>query len=164
MLLDPTHALRCGLLMVKKVIRLTRRELWHGVQFKVGVTHGTATYDNGDWYGAAVNLASRLCAAAEPSQVLAATETLEASDEDRERWETLAPIELKGFPEPVPVAGCSVDPAQVPSIAVASELDLQGVLPLVGRESVLAELGTTWRDAASGRSRIVGLSGPPGMG
>ena len=75
-------ALACGELMLAMVGRLARRELWSDVRFKVGVSAGDAVFDKGDWYGAAVNLAARLCAAAEPGQILASTATLAAARTD----------------------------------------------------------------------------------
>ena len=77
--------------MLSMVSRLARRELWSDVQFKVGVSAGDAIFDKGDWYGAAVNLAARLCAAAEPGQILASTATLDDSEQGHYRLAAVVP-------------------------------------------------------------------------
>jgi adenylate cyclase len=54
--------------------------------------------------GAAVNLASRLCARALAGQVLVAERTVELVREElRRRLERLEPAELKGFARPIPI-------------------------------------------------------------
>jgi class 3 adenylate cyclase/WD40 repeat protein len=157
-------ALDCGYLMVAMVNRLARRQLWSDVQFKVGVSHGDAVFDQGDWYGASVNLAARLCAAAAPSQVLAATATVVASRHERSQWVDLPAMALKGFPEAAPVRARQVDPAEVPDRAVPVELDLLGARPLAGRQSTLDQLWAEWDAARNGQSNVVSVLGAPGMG
>jgi adenylate cyclase len=70
---------------------------------RIGVHTGSAVCRDGDWYGSAVNVAARLCAAAGGGDVLVSEATLEAAGSsrhvelgDRElHW-------LKNVPEPVP--------------------------------------------------------------
>ncbi len=160
----PDDALECGYLMVAMVSRLARRQLWSDVAFKVGVSHGDAVFHQGDWYGAAVNLAARLCAAAAPSQVLAAAATLDASTCERAKWVSLPAVTLKGFPEPIAVSARQVAPAEVPARPLPVELDLQGTHPLVGRQSTMDLLRSTWKTAKSGESELISVLGAPGMG
>ena len=67
---------------------------------RAGVAFGPAVNRWGDWYGAPVNLASRLAARARPASVL-------ASDEVRERagdgwsWSPTGPKKIKGLSSPV---------------------------------------------------------------
>src|SRR5262245_19217252 len=67
-------ALACGALMQRGVARLAGRDLCADLELRVGVSYGEAIPDAGDWYGAAVNLAARVCAAAQAGQVLASDE------------------------------------------------------------------------------------------
>jgi class 3 adenylate cyclase len=71
---------------------------------RIGVSAGDATLDGGDYYGAAVVEAARLCSVAQPGQVLA-TELvpLLLDAPDRFHFEPLGPMELKGLPDPVTV-------------------------------------------------------------
>ena len=67
---------------------------------RAGIAFGPAVNRWGDWYGAPVNLASRLTARARPASVL-------ATDEVRERagggwtWSSAGPKKLKGISAPV---------------------------------------------------------------
>lgn len=69
---------------------------------RVGVHSGTAVCREGDWYGSAVNVASRLCSAAGGAEVLVSEQTCDAAGPvngielgDRQlHW-------LKNVPEPV---------------------------------------------------------------
>src|SRR4051794_28568677 len=65
-----SDAVACGELMLRRIGRLTERDLCSGLALRVGVTFGEAIPEGGDWYGAAVNLAARLCAAANNNQML----------------------------------------------------------------------------------------------
>lgn len=157
-------ALRCGELMIHMMHRLARRELWSEVTLKVGVSHGEAIFDKDDWYGAAVNLAARLCAAATSGQVLASAVIVHALAEVKSDWEQLPSLMLKGFPDPVPVRGQIVDDTDLPNWPVAVEFDVQGTAPLLGRDETLNELETIWRNAEAGSPQTVSVAGPAGVG
>ena len=157
-------AVRCGELMVRMVARLARRTLWSDVQLKVGVSEGEAVFDKGDWYGAAVNLAARLCAAARPNQVLAMSAIIRDSMSDRSAWDALPPMSLKGFPDPIEVHAHDVGDSDVPAWAVPVELDLQGAAPLAGRDDTIRELEAAWSSASIGESALVSITGEPGAG
>lgn len=69
---DPADALRLA-------VRLTAGE--DGLPpVRVGVETGPAVAHGGDWYGATVNRAARLCAAARPGQVLVGAAAREAAN------------------------------------------------------------------------------------
>lgn len=84
---------------------------------RVGVHHGTAVCREGDWYGSAVNVASRLCSAAGGDEVLVSEETYATAGkldsvelgERQLHW-------LKNVPEPVAARPAS---AAAPSAARA---------------------------------------------
>jgi WD40 repeat protein len=159
----PADALLCGELMIRKVARLAQRELWSDVALRVGVTRGEAVFDRDDWYGAAVNLAARLCAAACTGQIVASAEAVDAGG-SAVGWQPLDPMSLKGFPEPVPVMGLWVDCSDVPSWPTPVELDVQGAAVFVGRQAPMDALRAAWSAALEGGRREVPVSGAPGMG
>ena len=71
-------------------------------ELRVGMAHGTATNRSGDWYGAPVNLASRITAAAPPGCVIC-TEEMRSVAGDRYRWTSLGARQLRGIEDPVPL-------------------------------------------------------------
>jgi class 3 adenylate cyclase len=75
----------------------------HGVVEPVRVRVGAATGEplerNGDFFGATVQMASRLCAVAEPGQTLVSSSVVEACEDHRFR--DVGERTLKGFPQPV---------------------------------------------------------------
>src|SRR3954468_14031514 len=93
-----TDALSCAVTMQ----RATRR---HGgpLRIRVGVSVGEAVEEDNDFFGVPVIQASRLCGAAEGDQILAADIVrLLAGGSGLHHFELLAPMVLKGLPEPVP--------------------------------------------------------------
>ena len=73
-------------------------------QLRVGVACGPVLERAGDWYGRAVNLASRVTARARPGSVLATEIVREnAEDEDGIRWTSAGAKKLRGVPDAVPL-------------------------------------------------------------
>ena len=69
-------------------------------QLRAGLALGPALSRAGDWYGAPVNLASRLTARARPASVLATSEVRERAG-DGWTWSSAGPKKLKGLTAPV---------------------------------------------------------------
>jgi class 3 adenylate cyclase len=67
---------------------------------RVGLATGEVLNRDGDYYGSVVNLAARLVALAEPGEVLLSEAAADVADPAT--VEPLGPVEVKGFPEPVP--------------------------------------------------------------
>ena len=67
---------------------------------RAGVASGTALQRAGDYYGHAVNLASRVTGAARPGSVLCTQEVRDAAREEFD-WSFARKHKLKGMPEPV---------------------------------------------------------------
>jgi adenylate cyclase len=67
---------------------------------RAGVAYGPAVNRWGDWYGATVNVASRLTTRARPSSVLATAAVREAAD-DAYEWSFAGEKKLKGLSAPV---------------------------------------------------------------
>jgi adenylate cyclase len=71
-------------------------------QLRVGVASGPALRRAGDWYGRAVNLASRVTSAARPGSVLATGEVRVAT-RDAFHWSYAGERRLKGVSGAVPL-------------------------------------------------------------
>jgi class 3 adenylate cyclase len=71
---DPGLAIRLGLEIVEEMERLDGMP-----PVRVGMHTGPAVGRDGDWYGATVNVAARLCAAAGGGEVLVSEETRRAA-------------------------------------------------------------------------------------
>jgi adenylate cyclase len=67
---------------------------------RAGIAFGPALNRWGDWYGAPVNLASRLTARARPASVLATSEVRERAG-DGWTWSSAGPKKIKGLTAPV---------------------------------------------------------------
>jgi len=67
---------------------------------RAGVASGSALQRSGDYYGHAVNLASRVTGAARPGSVLCTQEVRDAAREEFD-WSFARKHKLKGMPEPV---------------------------------------------------------------
>ena len=69
---------------------------------RAGVASGTALQRSGDYYGHAVNLASRVTGVARPDSVLCTEEVRDAAP-DRFEWSFARKHKLKGMSDPVPL-------------------------------------------------------------
>lgn len=77
---------------------------------RIGLHHGTALFDNDDWYGDTVNLAARIAAVASAGQVLATGELRDSLPPPLRMLTTeFAQIEVKGRSEPVRIARVAED-------------------------------------------------------
>jgi class 3 adenylate cyclase len=68
---------------------------------RVGINAGEPIEEGDDLYGTVVQLAARLCGAAEPGQVLVSNVVRELAAGKGFRFDDLGEAALKGFPEPV---------------------------------------------------------------
>jgi adenylate cyclase len=68
---------------------------------RAGIAFGPAVNRWGDWYGAPVNLASRLTARARPASVLATGEVRERATGEQWSWSSAGAKKLKGIAAPV---------------------------------------------------------------
>jgi len=71
------------------------------LRVRVGVTAGEPVESSGDLFGSAVNLAARICAHAQPEQVLVSEVVRELCLGSKLEFLPLPPVELKGLSEPV---------------------------------------------------------------
>jgi class 3 adenylate cyclase len=132
-------AVGCAVTMQRAVARDNELSE-HAIGLRVGLCAGEVTVEEGDYFGMPVVTASRLCAAADGGQILAA-EVIRMLVGDRgiHRLEPLAPLELKGVPEPVAV--CRVDWDAEESFALRVALAEDNALLREGIASMLSAEG-----------------------
>jgi adenylate cyclase len=103
---DAGRALRLALDLLRE---LDRDELMPPIH--AGLHTGPAVGRSGDWWGATVNIAARVAAAAGPGQILLTEATRVAAGEtDSIRLRELGPLRLKNITFPVQVYAASVVP------------------------------------------------------
>jgi adenylate cyclase len=71
-------------------------------EVRAGVAAGPALERAGDWYGATVNLASRITGVGDPNSVVA-VDAVRLAAPDGYRWEYIAEPPLKGIPNTPPL-------------------------------------------------------------
>jgi adenylate cyclase len=104
---DAGQALRLALDLRREVDRDDQMPPIH-----IGLHTGPAVGRGGDWWGAAVNVAARVAAAAGPGQILLTEATRRAAGKtDSMRLRELGPLRLKNITLPVQVYAASAVPA-----------------------------------------------------
>lgn len=126
---DPGRAVRLGVAITAAVNGLDDVP-----PVRVGIHSGPAVHRDGDWYGSAVNVASRLCDAAADGQVLVSAEAAAAAGRPRGVGFGAPELHrLKNLEAPVPARPAHLQPAvpAAPSLRVAVERlrERLGVLP-----------------------------------
>ena len=95
---DPSEAVRLGLRITKELAAHAKPPV------RVGMHSGTAVPRNGDWFGATVNLASRVAEAAHPGQVMVTGATRrEIKETDGFDLVERGSRYFKNVPQPIPV-------------------------------------------------------------
>jgi class 3 adenylate cyclase len=89
---------------VQQAFREHNQENAVPLEVKIGISAGEpVTDDNDDLFGAAVQLAARLCASASAGEITASLAVRELCVGKQFRFEGGGPVELKGLPEPTVV-------------------------------------------------------------
>ena len=136
----------------------------------IGVDTGEAVSVDGDYHGAPLNLAARLCSSAAAGEVLVSAGVAHAARAaDDVHFAPRPPLELKGFD--LPVAALNVTAATTtrgsayePAALTELPPELDAVTPLVGRDELVRRLRWRWRLARRGLSATVALVGTSGIG
>jgi class 3 adenylate cyclase/tetratricopeptide (TPR) repeat protein len=159
-------AVTCAIGMQQR-IEYRNRQASPPLDVKIGVAVGDAVGEAGDWFGAPVVEAARLCEAADGGQILV-TEAVHllTSAVDAPPMRSVGPFELKGLAESVP-AWC-VEWARLPLQTGAPPLpprlrDVPAV-GFVGRVAEREQLSAAWTQARDGERRLVLVCGEPGIG
>ncbi|HUW01235.1 MAG TPA: AAA family ATPase [Acidimicrobiales bacterium] len=146
------------------------------ISMRIGLSAGDATFEDDDWFGRPVVEASRLCAAAEGGQILAAeiVRVLAGNRSDHE-IESRGERELKGLPEPItvcevawslpePTGGDALIADDLPPLPDALSRATGDGFGFVARQDEHESLVMAWKDVMAGNRRLVFVTGEPGVG
>ncbi len=90
------NALRCAT-EIQSSTNSDATEFAGQFQVRIGLSAGEPIEEDGDLFGTSVNLASRLCDAAEPGEIYLSKDFTDAIDDKSIRVEKLGSLRLKGF-------------------------------------------------------------------
>ncbi|HMQ25121.1 MAG TPA: AAA family ATPase [Acidimicrobiales bacterium] len=164
-----------GAVGMQQAVDADNRRGGEPLAMRVGVSAGDATNEDGDWFGRPVVEASRLCAAADPGQILVASivQVLAGSRAGHEMI-SVGELDLKGLPEPVAAAEVVWSPVPDDDDECGADADLSVPLPstleradafsFVGRVAELETVTTAWKEVVAGGRRTVLVTGEPGIG
>src|SRR5262245_2204120 len=147
-------AVRCAVAMQQT----TRgRAAGERLAMRAGLHVGEALRDEGDWVGASVVVARRLCERAAAGQILCSALVVELLGGRRAfRFGEMGALDLKGFA--APVAAYEVHYDRDDPAAVLRHT------PFTGRAAELARLERRLEEARGGRGGVAMLVGEPGIG
>lgn len=147
-----------------------------GPALRVGISAGDVLVEDGDYFGTPVVVAARLCARARGGQVLASRVVAElAGARGDHAFTDVGSLSLKGLADPVPA--CEVRIEGRPGLGVTATDDerqprsvplprplVADAVSFVGRRDEVAWFGERMVEVAEGATRLVLLTGDPGMG
>lgn len=149
------------------------------IAVRVGINAGEVTSEDGDYFGAAVNVAARLCQAADGGQIVVSDLVRGlVGNRGGHRFQRVGDLKLKGFSEPVPAWSVAWQP-MTPSaeqagpkpsntrhwvLPLPAALDPAVPIGFVGRAEDVAHLDELWRALMGGQRGLVLIAGEPGIG
>ncbi len=154
---------------IQQAFEQRNREASEPMLIRVGVSLGDADVEDGDYFGAPVVEASRLCAKAEGGDILV-TDVVRALAGSRGGFQfvSIGELELKGLDHPVGACRVAWMPAVEASQDVAVPLPGRIVSAVsatfVGRGAERETLDVSLKAIATGAQRTVLISGEPGIG
>jgi class 3 adenylate cyclase len=152
-----------GIDMIGAINRLSHQV--PGLKLRVAVAVGDVTAEGGDVFGEPVIVATRLCAAASPGQVLTTDLVRElAGGRGGFEWERVGGLFLKGIDEPVACSAARPPADGDARLRLPRPLRARTAELFVGRVDAVDTLVRSWKDASTGERRAVVVSGEPGVG
>ena len=94
-------AVRCAIQIQRELDKHAQLNSEHPLKVRVGAAAGEPVEKNNDLFGSTVQLAARLCAHAEPEQILVSTAIAELCIGKDLSFEDIGEVTLKGFTSPV---------------------------------------------------------------
>lgn len=104
-------AIRCGVNVQQELSRHRNENPEALLRVRIGVAAGEPIEHHNDLFGSTVHLAARLCAHAEPEQILVSNAVAELCLGKALPFRDLGHVALKGFGDPVHVHALSIAPA-----------------------------------------------------
>ncbi len=151
------EALSAAVAMQQALDRFGGRE-GVALSMRVGLSAGDVTFEYGDCFGTPVIESARLCAVAEPGQILLADLVrLLAHGRADHQLEACGSMTLKGLPEALEVWAAQWEPVHRGRV-------LRTSTPYVGRERERELLSESWQAAPQGKGGLVLVAGEPGIG
>jgi class 3 adenylate cyclase len=92
-----------GAIAIQRSLAARNRDAATPFDVRIGISAGEPVADHDDLFGAAVQLAARLCSVTPPGSIAVSTAVRELCIGKRLEFECTGPIVLKGFAEPVQV-------------------------------------------------------------
>ena len=96
-------AVRCGINVQRNLAQHRRQNPDQPIQVRIGVAAGEPIEHHNDFFGSTVQLAARLCAQADPEQILLSNAVAELCIGKSLPLKDVGPVALKGFDQPVHV-------------------------------------------------------------
>jgi len=94
-------AVKCATRVQREISKDGRENEDRPIKVRVGIAAGEPVEHHNDLFGCTVQLAARLCATAQPEQILVSNVVVELCEGKILRFEELGEIALKGFDHPV---------------------------------------------------------------
>lgn len=101
--LSPVAAIRCGIHVQRELAVYCDSNRDQSLRVRIGVAAGEPVERHNDLFGSTVQLAARLCAQAEPAQILVSNVVAELCLGKGMSFRDLGTVALKGFEQPVRV-------------------------------------------------------------
>jgi class 3 adenylate cyclase len=98
-----TAALRCAMNVQQNISQHRNENPNQPLQIRIGMAAGEPIEHHNDFFGSTVQLAARLCAHADPEQILVSNAVAELCIGKSMPLKALGQVALKGFDEPVHV-------------------------------------------------------------
>jgi class 3 adenylate cyclase/tetratricopeptide (TPR) repeat protein len=158
-----SDAVACAIGIQQRVRSASQRsDAGAPAQARVALAAGEALEDAEGVHGLVVVEASRLCAAAQPEQILASA-LVEMLAGGGAHFAPLGELTLKGLPASVAVREVRWEArsAGLPLSPRVAELAREA---FIGREAERVALASAWQAARAGERRLVLLAGEPGIG
>lgn len=154
-------------LPVRPCCRLGRRGAGPDVVLRVGLQTGDPIVgDDGRFFGMSVVVAARLCAVAQPGQLLV-SDLVRALVAPRGafEFEPVGDLTLKGVGEPVTAFSVSYDLiGRAGFVALPPPVEIREGFGFVGRRAELERLEARLKETAAGHGGVALLAGEPGVG
>ena len=94
-------AVRCAIQIQRELEKHAQKNSEHALKVRVGAAAGEPVEQNNDLFGSTVQLAARLCAHAQPEQILVSNAIAELCLGKGLSFEDLGEVSLKGFDSPI---------------------------------------------------------------
>ena len=99
--ISPRHAVECSIVIQQRLHQYQQQEPGVSIRVRAGLSAGEPVEEKQDFFGAAVQLAARACAHAQPGQILASSVIRDLCIGKMLSFVDMGAVPLKGFPEPM---------------------------------------------------------------